>query len=177
MEATEYFLLNKLDLSLIHRKTAGELIRNSRMQPDALIRVINAANAKQKTRLLCFCDTFSRIYPEYFSTQLHVFVEWTTNETHETNKRSLTNIFLTFLKSKEYSFTIDQENQIIEVCFSWLIDDSLVATKSNCISCLALLAKNHHWIKEALLPLIEQMYPQMPVSFQSRAREILKKIK
>ncbi|HLV50698.1 MAG TPA: hypothetical protein VKY44_01920 [Flavobacterium sp.] len=174
MEAVQHFLLNKLDLSLAHRQTAKEMILNSGMEPADLIQLTNNADAKQKIRLLCFYDTFSRTSPEYFSTQLHTFVDWSANEKHETNKRSLTNIFLTFLKNKQYSFTTKQEELITEVCFSWLIDDSLVATKSNCISCLTLLAKKYAWINEELIPIIEQMYPNMPVSFQSRARKILK---
>ena len=174
MKSVEYFLLNELDLRLSKRQYAQELILNHSYDVSKLIALIHRADERQKVCILCFCDTFSRTFPAYFSEQLQSFVDWANNETHETNKRSLTNMFLTFLKHKEYGFTPAQEKEIIEICFSWLIDDSLVATKSNCISCLALLAKKHHWIKEELIPLMEQMYPEMPVSFQSRARKILK---
>lgn len=174
MKSVEYFLLNELDLRLSKRQYAQELILNHSYDVSKLIALIHRADERQKVCILCFCDTFSRAFPAYFSEQLQSFVDWANNETHETNKRSLTNIFLTFLKNKQYSFTAKQEELITEVCFSWLIDDSLVATKSNCISCLTLLAKKYAWINEELIPIIEQMYPNMPVSFQSRARKILK---
>jgi|SRR5690554_76873 len=175
MDFIEVYLLNQLDLSIDKRHYAKNLILEHHYPCSKLISLIKNANTRQKLCLLCFCDTFSRTNKVYFIKAIDQFIKLSKVENNETNKRSLSNLFLTFLNIKKQSFSHEQENEIIEICFSWLITDSKVATKCNCISCLSLLSKKHDWIADALYPLIEQMYPSMPVSFQSRARKVLEK--
>lgn len=176
MDFIENFLLTKLDLRLSNRHFAKEQILNNAFEAHKIIALIEQANEKQKINLLCFCDTFSRAYVLYFEDYFQYFIDLATNETYETNKRSLTNIYMCILETENDKLTIDQKNTLTEICFSWLINESFVATKSNCISCLYLLSKDNEWICIELKALVEQMYPQMPVSFQSRARKILKKL-
>lgn len=175
MDFIETYLLNQLDLSLEKRRFAMNLIHEYHYPSSKLLSLIQQAEDRQKLCLLCFCDTLSRTNQKYFFKEVDNFINLSKEEVNETNKRSLTNIFLTYLNNKTYAWNSEQENTIVEICFSWLINDSKVATKCNCISCLAILSKKHHWIGEELFPLIEKMYPTMPASFQSRAKAILKR--
>lgn len=175
MDSIENFLLNKLDLRLSNRHFAKEQILKNDFKVDQLIDLIHVADAKQKVHLLCFCDTFSREDLLYFENHFQFFINLSKNETNETNKRSLTNLYIGMLKFARNKLTNNQKNSLTEVCFMWLLNESLVATKSNCITCLDFLSKDNQWIADELKAIIEQIYPEMPVSFQSRARKIMEK--
>lgn len=175
MNPVENFLLNHLDLRLENRYFARELILKNDFDSESLVALIDRTSGKQKVHLLCFCDTFSRTHLLYFKNDFQYFIDLAENENHETNKRSLTNMYIGMLKHTYNELSAKQKQQLTEICFSWLIGESLVATKSNCITCLDLLSKENKWIAEELTAIIEQMYPQMTVSFQSRARKILKR--
>jgi len=177
MNIVENFLLHQLDLSLKNRHFAGELILKNDFTSEKLLTLIHRANERQKVCLLCFCDTFFRKHLWYFKNIFQNLIDLADNENHETNKRSLTNIYISMLKSGSEDLSAEQKNQLTEICFTWLIGESLVATKSNCITCLDLLSNENQWIADELVAVIEQMYPQMTVSFQSRAKKILKRKK
>lgn len=169
----EYFLINHLDLSISKRQEAIKRIENENFTLTQYIKLWKFATPKQITYLLCLLDTISRSKIKYFSSDVSFFVKIGANEIHETNKRSLTNLYIGFL-SHNY-LTIDQKKNIIDYCFTWLLDDSLIATQCNCLTCLNLLIKDFGWIKEELLSIIDKESSQKPVSYQSRAKKIIKK--
>src|SRR5690606_40126550 len=100
MNLVENFLLNHLDLRLENRYFARELILKNDFDSEKLIAIINSTNGKQKVHLLCFCDTFSRTHLLYFKNDFQYFIDLAENENHETNKRSLTNIYIGMLDRK-----------------------------------------------------------------------------
>ena len=171
----EDFLLIQLDLSLDKRHFARNLVLNNNYSCDKLIGLIKQTSGKQQHRLLCFCDTLIRTHLSYFQDHFQFFIDFSTDEKHETNKRSLTNMYMVMLKNANDTLSVEQKEQLTTICFTWLLDDSLVATKSNCISCLDLLSKENQWIADELHAIIEQIYPDMPVSFQSRAKKIMER--
>lgn len=173
MNIVENFLLHQLDLRLQNRQFAQELIEKHQYSCDQMVALLKQVSGRQKVTLLCLCDTYSRTNLVYFANDFQFFIDLATDENHETNKRSLTNMYIAMLKTKQ--LTASQKERLTEIGFAWLIDESLVATKSNCITCLDLLSRYYPWINDELLPIIEQIYPVMSVSFQSRARKIMQR--
>lgn len=67
---------------------------------------------------------------------------------------------------------------IIDVLFSWLIDDKvLVATKVHAMQALANLAPRYTWIKDELLQTITHLEDLESIAFFGRAKQIRKALK
>ena len=171
----EYFLINELNFSISKRQKAEIWINNEKISPEQLIRILKQAKDKSFVYLLCFFDTFSRKNTNYFINKKDYFIQLSSKETNESNKRSLTNIFITMLKFHYNSFSNHQKERITEICFNWLIDDSLIATQCNCLTCLDILTKENKWIKDELMHIIDKNFTHKPPSYQSRAKKIMKK--
>lgn len=76
------------------------------------------------------------------------------------------------------SLTQLHKEQIIELCFDWLIDDKeKVAAKAYGMRSLFLLGKEFNWIYPELSLILEQNYQLQSAAYKARAREILKRIK
>lgn len=73
--------------------------------------------------------------------------------------------------------TQNQETQIIETCFDWLIRDEKVAAKVYAMRTLFILGKKHDWVLPELKTIIEQDYANQSAAFQAATRMLLKKWK
>ena len=171
----EYFLTNNINFSKSKREIAINRIEKEKYSVKNLVCLLKNTEAKKTSYLICLCDTLSRIHTSYLLIEKEYFIEIASKETNESNKRCLTNIFITMLTFHYNTFSSKQKEQIMEVCFNWLIDDSLIATQCNCLTCLDILSKDIEWIKDELLLIIDKTFTQKPVSYQSRAKKILKK--
>lgn len=175
MSTFEHFILHKLTFALSTRNTAKEMYFEQHISILDVIETVHKATPQQKCYILCFCDTITREYPSELNNAYKAIIDIAKDETHESNKRSITNIFITLLKKHFTKLNSLEKEEITNICFQWLIDDSLVATQSNCLTCLDLLSKEIDWINEELEQIIDKMYYTKSVAFQSRAMKILKK--
>tara|TARA_R110000868_G_scaffold91812_1_gene254382 strand:+ start:5941 stop:6672 length:732 start_codon:yes stop_codon:yes gene_type:complete len=66
--------------------------------------------------------------------------------------------------------------QIIEVCFDWLISDRKIAIKAYAMTTLFLLGKDYKWVYPELVQILQQDYQNQSPGFKARAKHILKKI-
>lgn len=171
----EHFLINELDFSIAKRHKAQLWIEKEAVPAGQIISIMKQSSGKSFVHLLCFCDTFSRVHTEYFIHERVYFLQLAQQEKNESNKRSLTNLFITFLRYNYSCFKGDEKEILIERCFQWLIDESAIATQCNCLTCLDILANDYHWVKEELLLIIDKDFKHKPASYQSRAKKIIKK--
>lgn len=73
--------------------------------------------------------------------------------------------------------TQNQETQIIETCFDWLIRDEKVATKVYAMRALFVLGKKYDWVHPELKNIIQQDYNSHSTAYQAATRMLLKKWK
>ena len=112
----------------------------------------------------------------YVTNYLDCFCENLKIVENESSLRSISKICL-FL-SKRHILTNFQEEQIIESCLDWLINDRVkVATKAYSIRALHQIGKKHDWIYPELQRILTDDYSKHSYAYKAVAREILKKIK
>lgn len=172
----EHFLIHELDFSLSKRQKAIDWVLEKQISSEKIIQWLDQTSGKSKVHLLCFCETLAKQEPFFFENHLDYFLKIASEETHESNKRSLTNLYIIFLKKTYKTITDSQKEKLVERCFSWLLDESLIATQCNCLTCLEYLSQDQQWIREELLQIIDKDFTSKPPSYQSRARKILKKL-
>ena len=175
VNSIEYFLTNGLDFSISKREKAKIWLEKEKFSSKHLIELLKQTNHKTSVYLICFFETFSRQHPSYFIKQIDFFIELAYIETNESNKRSLSNLFITMLTFHYDEFSSKQKEQMVEISFNWLISDSLIATQCNSLTCLDILSKDIEWIKDELLLIIDKNFTKKPASYQSRAKKIMKK--
>lgn len=69
------------------------------------------------------------------------------------------------------------KEQIIEVCFDWMISDQKVAAKAHAMDTLYYLGKYYSWVHPQLAQILEKDFQIHSTGYQVRAKRILKKIK
>jgi hypothetical protein len=112
----------------------------------------------------------------FVTDHLPVFCLSLSKFTNESALRSISKICL-FL-SRHLTLSNLQEDQIIESCFDWLInEDRKVAAKAYAIRTLFELGKKNDWIHPELQRILSDDYHKHSVAYKAVAREILKKIK
>jgi hypothetical protein len=80
-------------------------------------------------------------------------------------------------RSNGISLTQNQETQIIETCFDWLIRDEKVATKVYAMRTLFMLGKKYDWVHPEIKTIIQQDYSKHSPAYQAATRMLLKKLK
>lgn len=79
-------------------------------------------------------------------------------------------------KSKTVKLSEKQEQQIIETCLDWLIQDEKVATKAYAMRALYSFSKKHEWIATELQTILSQDYSNHTAAYKGAARDILKRL-
>lgn len=74
------------------------------------------------------------------------------------------------------NLTTKQKEQIIEVCFDWMITEQKVAVKAYSMHTLFLFGKEFDWVYPELRLILERDFSIQSAAFKARARHILKKI-
>ncbi|WP_445736907.1 adenylosuccinate lyase [Mariniflexile sp.] len=69
------------------------------------------------------------------------------------------------------------KEQLIEVCFHWMISDQKIAAKAHAMDTLYLLGKDYAWVHPQLTQILEQDFPTQSPGYKVRAKRILKKVK
>ena len=73
--------------------------------------------------------------------------------------------------------TNEHKQQIIEVCFDYMISDKKTAPKAYSMNTLFLFGKDFDWIHPELAIILERDFQIQSSGFKARAKHILKKIK
>lgn len=101
--------------------------------------------------------------------------------TNDSALRSASKICMFLAKSNHRANGItlnqNQETQIIETCFDWLIRDEKVASKVYAMRTLFVLGKKYDWVHPELKTIIEQDYSIQSPAYQAATRMLLKKWK
>lgn len=108
---------------------------------------------------------------------LDLFCEKISKYKHDSAKRPVSKICLFITKSKQFDLSKKQEQQIIETCLDWLIQEEKVATKAYAMRALYNFSKKHLWIKEELKVILNQDYSFHSAAYKAAARELLKRLK
>jgi hypothetical protein len=80
-------------------------------------------------------------------------------------------------KKKEIQLSEKQLEEIIEISFDWLINDTKVASKAYSMRTLYILGLHYDWILPELKTIITKDFPNHSAAYKAVAKEILKKIK
>ena len=94
---------------------------------------------------------------------------------HDSAIRSISKICLFISKSKQIELSDKQEQQIIETCMDWLIQDEKVATKAYAMRALHNFSKTHLWIRDELKVILTQDYSFHSAAYKAAAKDILNK--
>lgn len=86
-------------------------------------------------------------------------------------------LLLVHYSEDSYFMTKEQGEDIIQLCFTWLISDKQIATQVFSMQNLFLLKNEKNWIEEELKHIILNNYASSSAGYQARARKILRKIK
>ena len=74
------------------------------------------------------------------------------------------------------TWTLEFQEELIAVCFDWLIGPHKVAPKAFSMRCLYLLGKPAGWVHEELRATLLKGYPSGSAGYKSRAGHLLKKL-
>ena len=165
-----------LDLRRNTRLDAKDFILQEKLSPADVITAINQLPEKPRLALLATFDLLIEEKPAFLQHDISLFLAFCEKQTHETAKRCVTRMIYHLLKKIHPHFSQKDISTVIELNFDWLINNSLVATRVNCISNLFLLRNENDWLLTELQSIIEQQIPESTISFKSRGTKILQKI-
>lgn len=90
--------------------------------------------------------------------------------------RPISKICLFISKSKTIELTEKQEQQLIETCLDWLIQDEKVAGKAYSMRALLNFSKKHIWMIPELQTILSQDYPNHSAAYKAAAKDVLRKL-
>ena len=79
-------------------------------------------------------------------------------------------------KSKKVTLTTTQEEQIIETCLDWLINDVKVAPAAFAMRALFLLGKKYNWINDELKLILSRDLDHATPGYRFAVKDILKRL-
>ena len=167
----------QLDLWKNNRKIAAEFILKNEISFLDILNVLEDFPQKERLVLIVVLDDLVENNPTYIKPYLDELIAFCILQTHETAKRSCSRMQMLLLQKNKNWFDDQQKDKIIELHFDWLLNDSLVATKANCLSVLYTLKNHNEWLRTELMAAIEQLIPENTIAFKSRGEKILKKLK
>lgn len=176
MNSLEILSKLELNLSIRSRELACKIIINEPIIASDLLNYIKSEDDRKQMLLICVLDYIIDDFPNYLNDNLNDFINFQKKITNETCKRVMSRIIYNLLKKSNITFTEIQKEELINIHFDWLISNSLVATRVNCISVLFELRSQADWISTELIGIIDQQILLQEPSFVSRAKKILTKI-
>ena len=118
---------------------------------------------------------------ESFSLDMEKFLDAYFQQKNYSCQRHFTKIMMTLTeetKRAKYAKIEENQNQIIETTFDWLINpDTPVAVQVNCLDILLHFSAKQDWIAEELRSHIQFLLKDGSAAVQSRGKRILKKLK
>lgn len=176
MNSLEILSNLNVNLSINSRKIAKNTILDLNISAQDVLNFIKISDERNQVLLICVLDYIIEEFPDYLNESLNDFILLQENFKNETCKRCTSRIVFHILKHNSETFDKKQKNQLIDIHFDWLISNSFVATRVNCLSVIFELRNEAEWIKTELIEIIEQQIILQEPSFVSRAKKILAKI-
>nr|WP_297306666.1 hypothetical protein [uncultured Flavobacterium sp.] len=166
----------KIDMSINSRKLAKNIILDSNISAEKILDHIENSDERTQILFCCVLDLIIDEHTDYLNNCLSRFIELQKKFTNETCKRTSSRIFYHILMKNPSQFTKNQKDTLVNTHFDWLISNSFVATRVNCLSVLFELRNEAEWITSELLAIIDRQVQSKEPSFVSRAKKILSKI-
>lgn len=176
MNSSEILSNLNINLSINSRKIAKNTILDLNIPAHDILNFIKTSDERNQVLFICVLDYIIEEFPVYLNKSLNDFISLQENFKNETCKRSTSRMIYNLLKYDAEIFSKKQKEQLIDIHFDWLISNSLVATRVNCLSVLFELRNESEWIKTELIGVIDQQIILQEPSFVSRAKKILTKI-
>ena len=82
-----------------------------------------------------------------------------------------------FDKKKEISLSTYQKEEIINICFDWMITPQKIAPQAHSMLALYFLGYEFDWVHPELKLILEQNYAQGSAGYKARSRKILNSLK
>jgi hypothetical protein len=139
---------------------------------------IIACNTKDKNhyKAIWIMELISIKKPEFLIPIIDKFCNALPNYKIEKAIRPSAKICFELVKSKKVCLTTPQEEQIIETCLDWLINDVKVAPAAFAMRTLYLLGKKYDWINDELKLILSRDLNHATPGYRFAVKDILKKI-
>ncbi|UYW01551.1 hypothetical protein K5I29_01070 [Flavobacterium agricola] len=177
MQVHQFLNSLSINLSIKSRQKALQIIKKQNITASILINYIAQTTPRNQVLFTCILDDMVDVNPSYLKDELNAFITLATQLKIETCKRCNSRIFANLLATHPDFFTQQQKKQLVTMHFDWLLTNSLVATRVNCITVLYELRDQADWITTDLVAIIEQQVSLQEPSFISRSKKILHKIR
>ncbi len=116
-----------------------------------------------------------------FEKYLPLICEKAKTLSHESAIRPVSKVILVLIEASDKNKTIVLSEQncqdLIEINFDWLINDSKVATKAYAMRSLYILGKKTDWIHQELKTILLKDFGNHTAAYKAVSKQILKKIK
>lgn len=137
-----------------------------------------ASNTKDKNhhKALWILELISIQKPEVLLPVIDQFCFALPNYTIEKAIRPSAKICFQLTKSKKVTLTASQEEQIIETCLDWLINDVKVAPAAFAMRTLFVLGKKYIWINDELKLILSRDVSHATPGYRFAVKDILKRL-
>jgi hypothetical protein len=130
-------------------------------------------------------DHLMRKKLDFLLPHLDRFVEGTANIKTESCMRPMAHVMEllneTYFKRKNPKYinaiTPQLQEQMVTICFDWLIENHKVATKVFAMTSLFYLGEKHPWVHPELVSILELQIAQGTAGFKNRGGKILNQLK
>lgn len=134
MTDSEILLNLKIDLSINSRKFAKNTILDSNISSEKILKHIENSDERTQVLFCCVLDYIIEEQIDYLDDSIENFIHLQTKFKNETCKRTSSRILFHILKNNPSKFNKNQKDTLINTHFDWLISNSFVATRVNCLS-------------------------------------------
>lgn len=168
--------------SRIHRDSICDIVlSNPKIIPD-LIRICFEENNKLSIKSFWALELLAKKSLEYLKNDLDFFCQNIHKLKFDSAKRPAAKICeliaLDFAKieRQELLLTSNQQEQIIECCFDWMIGQEKIAVQVYSMQTIFLLGRNYDWVRPELALILKDKIANASCGYRSSAKKILKAI-
>lgn len=169
----------QIEKGTAHRKTRDEHTAFVLSHPEYLEDLATiACNPKDKNhyKALWIIELISIQMPEILLPIIDPFCGALPNYKIEKAIRPSAKICYQLTKSSKVTLTKTQEEQIIETCLDWLINNVKVAPAAFAMRALFLLGKKYDWINDELRLLLSRDLDNVTPGYRFAVKDILKRL-
>ena len=173
-------ILRKVDSSLYNRQKAASILLEEPEQIRAAVELLAIPENDLSIKALYTLEVLGRSHPEALFPYLSDLLRFATLYDDSSARRCFAKIFSFFTNEKHirhFSFDNHLKDDIVDICFSWLISEGKTAVKVFCMQCIFDLRKHKKWIPLELKALLEKDLPSANAGYKARGRLILRKLK
>jgi len=182
-------LQQRLNAGRLNKGQIEELVQDLTQYPELLETLLSEVFAQDFTGVSFNAswvfDHLMRKKLEYLLPHIDLFIEGSSALKTESCMRPMAHVMELLneayfhKRDTRYSNAIspNHQEQMITICFDWLIGNHKVATKVFAMTSLYLLGEKHDWVRPELKSIIERQIPQGTAGFRSRGGKILANLK